>query len=71
MSMNTLEDRIHHARSTSNGILLPRYQSFHDLFLDHYTKQSREKTFLHYYVGQEKTAIFTYHEFIDIIRKNV
>ena len=69
MSMNTLEDRIHHARSTSNGILLPRYQSFHDLFLDHYTKQSREKTFLHYYVGQEKTAIFTYHEFIDIIRK--
>ena len=69
MSMNTLEDRINHARSTSNGILLPRYQSFHDLFLDHYTKQSREKTFLHYYVGQEKTSMFTYHEFIDVIRK--
>jgi long-chain acyl-CoA synthetase len=67
--MNTLEDRINHARSTSNGILLPRYQSFHDLFLDHYTKQSREKTFLHYYVGQEKTSMFTYHEFIDVIRK--
>jgi acyl-CoA synthetase (AMP-forming)/AMP-acid ligase II len=69
MSMNTLEDRINHARSTSHGILLPRYQSFHDLFLDHYTKQSREKTFLHYYVGQEKTSMFTYHEFIDVIRK--
>lgn len=69
MSMNTLEDRINHARSTSNGILLPRYQSFHDLFLDHYTKQSREKTFLHYYVGQEKISMFTYHEFIDVIRK--
>lgn len=69
MSMNTLEDRINHARSTSNGILLPRYESFHDLFLDHYTKQSREKTFLHYYVGQEKTSMFTYHEFIDVIRK--
>ena len=69
MSMNTLEDRINHARSTSNGILLPRYQSFHDLFLDHYTKQSREKTFLHYYFGQEKTSMFTYHEFIDVIRK--
>lgn len=67
--MNTLEDRINHARSTSNGILLPRYQSFHDLFLDHYTKQSREKTFLHYYVGQEKISMFTYHEFIDVIRK--
>jgi long-chain acyl-CoA synthetase len=67
--MNTLEDRINHARSTSHGILLPRYQSFHDLFLDHYTKQSREKTFLHYYVGQEKTSMFTYHEFIDVIRK--
>ncbi|MEY3689864.1 MAG: hypothetical protein RIT37_1426 [Bacteroidota bacterium] len=69
MSMNTLEDRINHARSTSSGIYTPRYQSFHDIFLDHYVTQSRDKIFLHYYQGNEKVCSYTYHEFIDIIRK--
>jgi len=67
--MNTLEDRINHARSSSKGIYNPRYQSFHDVFLDHYTHQSREHVFLHYYQGHEKLSSFTYHEFIDLVRK--
>ena len=69
MSMNTIEENIQHARSTSKGIYLPRYNSFHDLFLDHYSKQSRDKIFMKYYVGSENISTLTYHDMIDLIRK--
>ena len=69
MSMNTIEDKIQHARTTSKGRYLPRYNSFHDLFLDHFTKQSRDKIFMKYYVGPEKMLTLTYHECIEIVRK--
>lgn len=69
MSMNTIEECIKHARTTTSGMFLPAYQSFHDLLAYHAKTTSPDDLFMIYYDIESNRTAITYHEFILSVRK--